>query len=128
MGRGLHRAPPSDFGELFEQFLAFRDGARIVHFRVAHDALRIEYECRTFVHAALVVKDAVGLAYRAMRPVIRQQRERQSTQLLDPRLETGDGICADLQDLDIQLLEFFVVRTEPGYLILSAAGKGKRQE
>jgi hypothetical protein len=48
--------------------------------------------------------------------------------LLDPSLEAGNGVGADLQNLDILLLEFFVVRTEPGYLILSPAGECERQK
>ena len=63
-----------------------------------------------------------------MRPVIRQQRERQAAQLFGPCLEAGYGVCADLQDFNILLLEFFVVLTEPGYLIFSPAGKGEWQK
>jgi hypothetical protein len=37
-------------------------------------------------------------------------------------------IGADLQDLDVQLLEFFVVRTEPGDLILSPTGESHGQK
>ena len=45
-----------------------------------------------------------------------------------PALQAGNGVGADLQDFDIQLLEFFVVRTEPGDLILSPTGERKRKE
>lgn len=63
-----------------------------------------------------------------MRPVIREQGERQTAQLFGPGLEAGRRVGTDLQDFDIQFLEFIVVRTEATDLILSPAGKGKRQE
>lgn len=63
-----------------------------------------------------------------MRPVIREQGKRQAAQLFGPGLEAGRRVGADLQDFDIEFLEFIVVRTEATDLILSPAGKGKRQE
>jgi len=63
-----------------------------------------------------------------MRPVIREQGKRQSAQLFSPGLEAGSRVGTDLQDFDIQLLEFFVVRTEPVDLVRSAAGERERQK
>ena len=63
-----------------------------------------------------------------MRPVIGKQREGYAAELFRPDLQARDRVSTDLQNLDVQLLEFFVVRTEPGDLVLSSAGKGKRQE
>jgi hypothetical protein len=63
-----------------------------------------------------------------MRPVVGKQGKGHAAELLGPYFEAGNGICADLQDLDVQLLEFFVVRTEPVDLILSPAGEGKGQK
>src|SRR5690606_20342107 len=45
-----------------------------------------------------------------------------------PAFETRHRIGADLQDLDVQLLEFFEVRTEPDDLILSPTGECEREE
>ena len=63
-----------------------------------------------------------------MRPVIGKKREGNAAELLSPRFQAGNGIGADLQDFDVQLLEFFEVRTEPGDLILSSAGEGEWQK
>jgi hypothetical protein len=63
-----------------------------------------------------------------MRPVIGQQREGYAAELLRPDLQARDRVSTDLQNLDVQLLEFFVVRTEPGDLILSATGKREWKE
>jgi len=63
-----------------------------------------------------------------MRPVVGQQRERDAAELFGPDLEAGQRVGADLQNFYIQLLEFFVVLTEPVYLIFSSPGKRKRQE
>ena len=48
--------------------------------------------------------------------------------MFGPCLETGDGVGADLQDFDVELLEFFVVLTEPEDLVPSPAGECERQE
>ena len=95
---------------------------------MANHALCIEQEHRTRVNAAFIVEDAVGLAHRTVRPVIGQQRKRQTAQLLCPGLEAGNGVSADLQNFDIERFEFFVVLTEPEDLILSAAREGERQK
>jgi hypothetical protein len=63
-----------------------------------------------------------------MRPVIGQQREGYAAELLRPDLQARDRVSTDLQNLDVQLLEFFVVRTEPGDLILSSTGESEGQE
>jgi hypothetical protein len=63
-----------------------------------------------------------------MRPEIGQQRKRQAAQLLGPGLERRNGIGAQLQDFDVELLELIVVRTEPEDLVLSPAGEGERHE
>ena len=118
----------SDFAQLLQQLLAFGYRARRVDLRIPDDSPGVEHEGRAAVHAALLVEDAVGLADRPMRPVIRKQGERNATQLFGPGFEAGSGVGADIQDLDVQLLEFFVVRTEPVDLVRSAAGEGKRHE
>ena len=63
-----------------------------------------------------------------MRPVIREQRKGNAAQVFGPGLEAWDGVGADLQNLDVELFEFFVVLTEPGDLVLSSAGERKRKE
>jgi hypothetical protein len=63
-----------------------------------------------------------------MRPVVGEEREGNAAQLIGPRLQARDRIGADLQNLDVQLLEFLVVRTEPTDLVLSPAGEGERQK
>jgi hypothetical protein len=90
--------------------------------------LSIEQERRALVDAALVVEDAVGLADRAVRPVVGEQRKRQPAQLLRPDFQARNRIRADLQDFDVELLEFVVVRTEPVDLILSPTSEGERKE
>ena len=90
-----------DLGQCFEQFLAVRNGARLVDLGIAHDALRIEHIGRALVHAAFVVKHAVGFTDRAMRPVIGEQRKRQPAELFGPRFKAGNGICADLQNFNV---------------------------
>lgn len=63
-----------------------------------------------------------------MRPEIRQQGERNAAQFFGPSLEAGRGVGTELQNFAVQLLEFFVVRTEPVDLVRSAAGKCERHE
>ena len=63
-----------------------------------------------------------------MRPIIGQQREGYAAELFSPDLQARDRVSTDLQNLDVQLLEFFVVRTEPGDLILSPARESERKE
>jgi hypothetical protein len=63
-----------------------------------------------------------------VRPVVGKQGERNAAELLGPDLQAGNGVGADLEDLDIQLLEFFEVRTEPLDLILSATGESERKK
>ena len=92
------------------------------------DALRIHQKHRARIDATLGIEHTVGLADGAMRPVIRQQRKRNAPELFGPRRQAGNCVGADLQDFDVLLLEFFVVRTEPADLILSAAGESQRQE
>jgi hypothetical protein len=113
---------------LLQQLLALGYGPRLVNLRVADDSLGVEHVSRALIHATLLVEDAVGLADHAVRPVIREQREGNTAQLFGPGLEAGSGVGADIQDLDVQLLEFFVVRTEPVDLVRSPAGKRKRHE
>lgn len=90
------------------------------------DALRVHEEHRTRIDAALFIEDAVGLSDRAMRPVVREQGERNAAQLLGPGFQARKGVGADLQDLRIEDPEFAVVLTEPGDLVLSPAGECKR--
>jgi hypothetical protein len=63
-----------------------------------------------------------------VRPVVGEQREGDAAELLGPYFQARNGVCADLEDLDVQLLEFFEVRTEPLDLILSAAGESERKK
>jgi hypothetical protein len=63
-----------------------------------------------------------------VRPVIGEEGKRNAAQLLRPGLEARNGIGADLEDLDVQLLEFFEVRTEPGDLVLSPARECEGEE
>ena len=114
--------------ELREEVFAFGDGSRLVDLGPADHALSIDDESRALVHAALIVEDAIGFADRAVRPVVGQEREGNAAEKFRPALETGDGVCADLQDFDVQLLEFFEVRTEPGDLILSPTGECEWQK
>lgn len=102
--------------------------SRLVDLRVAHDPFGIEHVRGALVAAALLVEDAVGLADRAVGPVIRQQWKWNAAQLFGPALQARDRIGTDLEDFAVELLEFFVVRTEPVDLIRSPRGKGKRHE
>jgi hypothetical protein len=63
-----------------------------------------------------------------MWPVIGQQWEWDAAKLLSPRFQAGNRVGADLQNFDVQLLEFFVVRTEPADLVLSPAGESHGQK
>ena len=119
---------PLDRLQPIEQVLAFGDRPLRIDMRMADHAGRIDQKHRARVHAAFVVENAVGLADRAVRPVIGQQRKWQTAQLFGPGLEAGNGVGADLQNLDVKRFELLVVLTEPGYLILSSAGKRKRQK
>ena len=96
--------------------------------RIADDAPFIQEKHRAGIHAALFVEHAVRAADGTVRPVVRQQGKRHALELLSPHLQAVNGVSTDLQDLGVQFLEFCVVRTEPGDLILSAAGKRKGQE
>ena len=96
------------------------------HYSVPDHAVLIDDECRAPVHAAFFVEYSIGFADRAVRPVVREQRKRQTTQLFRPSFQAGNGVCAELQDFCIKCFELIVVRTEPGDLILSAAGKRER--
>ena len=118
----------SDPLQLLEQILALGDGPLWTDLGIADDALAIDDERRTRVHPTLVIEDAVRLAYRAVRPEVRQERERQAAELLGPGLQRRNRIGAQLQDLYVLLLELVVVRTEPEDLILSPTGEGERHE
>ena len=113
---------------MLEQLFAFRNRPRLVDLRVPADTLGIDHERRALVHAALIVEDVVGFADRAVGPVVGKQWERNPAELLSPRFQAGNGVGADLEDLDVLLLEFFEVRTEPADLILSSAGEGEWQK
>ncbi len=91
----------SDLAERFQQFLAFRNRAGVVHLRKSNDAFVVKHIGRALVEAFFFVQHPVRLADRGMRPVVRQQRERQAAQLFGPCFEAGDGICADLQDFNV---------------------------
>jgi hypothetical protein len=120
----------SEPAQFREQVLALRYGSGLVDLGPPHDALSVDEERRALIHAALVVENAVRFADRAVRPVVREKRERNAAQVLGPPFQARNGIGADLQDFDVQFLEFFEVRTEPGDLILSAAGEceGKKRD
>ena len=114
--------------EALQQVCAFGNRARCVDMRMADDALGVHQEHRSRIHAALLVEHPVGPAHRAMRPVIRQQREGNAPQLLRPGFEARNGIRADLKNFNIQFLELLEVLTEPLDLVLSTAGEGEGQE
>ena len=118
----------SELLELFQQLFALGYGPGLVNLRVPDVPLRVQDERGALVHAPFFVEHAVGFAGRAVRPVIREEREGNAAQFLGPRLEAGRGVGADIQDLAVQLLEFFVVRTEPVDLVRSPAGKRERHE
>ncbi len=88
-----------------------------------NDAVLVHQEDRTSAHAAFIIEDAIGLANGAVRPVVGQQGERQAAEVFRPRFKAGDGIGAELEDFDVELLEFFVVLTEPEDLVPSPAGE-----
>jgi len=113
---------------LLEQFVAFRDRTLRIHFGVTDYSLGVEHVGGALVHAALVVENAVSLADRAMRPEIRQQGEGNAAEFFGPALEAGRRVGTELQNFAVQLLEFFVVRTEPVDLVRSAAGERERQK
>ena len=94
--------------------------------RMTNNALRIDEKNRARIHATFFVEDPVRRADCPMRPVIGKQRKRKAAQLFRPHLQAGNSVGADLQNLDVERLELFVVLTEPGDLILSTAGKRKR--
>ena len=73
-------------------------------------------------------EDAVGLTHRAMRPIVGKQWKWNTAELFGPGLEARNRVGTDLENLDVQLLEFFVVRTEPTDLVLSPAGESHRQK
>lgn len=98
-----------------------------IDMRMADYALRIDKKYRARVDAAFLVKYSIRLANRAMGPVIGKQRKWKAAQLFRPHLQAWNGVGADLQNLDIERLELFVVLTEPGDLILSTTGECKWQ-
>jgi hypothetical protein len=118
----------SEFPQLFQQLVAFRDRTLRIHFRVTDYSLGVQHVGGALVHAALVVENAVSLADRTVWPEIRQQGERNAAQFFGPPLEAGRGVGTELQNFAVQLLEFFVVRTEPVDLVRSAAGKRERHK
>ena len=119
---------PLDALQPLQQIRALGNRSGSIGLGVPDDALRIDQKRRAHVQAALVIEYAVGLANLAMRPVVRQKRKRNATEFLAPFLETGNGVGAQLQDFDIELLELIVVRTEPTDLIGSSARKSQRKK
>ena len=95
---------------------------------MTYRAIGIDEEHGPRIHAALVIEDAEGLADGPMRPIVGQQGERQTAELLRPGLEARHGVGADLKDFHVLLLELFVVLTEPEDLILSPAGESEWHE
>jgi hypothetical protein len=118
----------SEFLELLQHLFALGYGPGLVNLRVPDISLRVQHKRGALVHAPFLVENTVGFARRTVRPIVREQREGNAAQFLGPRLETGRGVGADIQDLAVQLLEFFVVRTEPVDLVRSPAGKRERHE
>ncbi len=114
--------------QLLQQFCALRYGARLVRLRPAHGVGGIQHKDRPPVCPALIVEDAVQPADCAVRPEVGQDRERHLFELLGPDLLRVDAVNADLKDLGVQLLELFVVLTEPGDVVLSAARERGRVE
>jgi len=122
------RAMTLERREARQQIRALGDRPLLIQMRITDHTACIKQKHRTRVDATIGVEDAVGAAHGTVRPVIRQQRKRQTAQLLRPCLQTGDGVGADLQNFHIHRLKFFVVLTEPEDLILSAAGEGEGQK
>jgi hypothetical protein len=118
----------SELPQLFEEVFALRDRPRLVDLAPADHTVGVDDEGRALVEAALFVEDAESLADLTVGPVVGKEGEGNAAELLGPGFETGNRIGADLQNLDVQLSEFFVVRTEPADLILSSPGEGHRQE
>jgi hypothetical protein len=116
--------------QLREQLGALGYRARLIDFGPTDLTFAVDDECGALVHAALVVEDTVGFTDCAVRPVVRQQGKGNAAELFSPGLETGNGIGADLEYFDVQLLEFFEVRTEPADLILSSTreSEGKKRD
>lgn len=119
---------PLDTLQPLQQIRALGDGTGSIGLGVPDDALRVDQKRRAHVQATLIIENAVGLANLAMRPVVGQQRKRHATEFLAPLLETGNGVGAQLQDFNIELLELIVVRTEPTDLIGSSAGECQRKK
>ena len=118
----------AEFLQLLQQLLALRYRPRLIYPGIADYSFGVDHVDRALVHTALLVENAVGLADRTVRPEIREQRKGNASQLFRPALEAGNGIGADLKDLAVQLLEFFVVRTEPIDLVRSSTSERKRHE
>src|SRR5687768_10550320 len=75
--------------QLLQQVLAFGYGARRATYGVTDHAILVDNECRTPVHAAFFVEYSIGLADRAVGPVVGEQGKRQTTQLFRPHFEAG---------------------------------------
>ena len=73
--------------KLLQQVLAFRNRAGLVNLRPADHALSVNDKRGALVDPALVAEDAVGLADRAVRPVVREQGKRYAAELFGPYLE-----------------------------------------
>lgn len=111
-----------------EQLGALGYGAGLVNLGPADLPFAVDDERGALVHPALVVEDAVGFTDCAVRPVVRQQGKGNAAELVGPGLEARNRIGADLEYFDVQLLEFFEVRTEPADLILSSTREREGQE
>ena len=122
------RGVTSKLLKLLQQLLAFGDRSRCVGLRPPDHAILVEHESRAHVEAALVAENPVGLADRAVRPVIGKEREGNAAKLFGPDFQARNRVGADLKYLYVQLLEFIVVRTEPADLILSPAGESHRKK
>ena len=95
---------------------------------MADNARFIKHEHRARIEALVFEENAVGLADRTVRPVVRQKRKRNPAKLLRPSLQARPGVGADLENLYIQRLELVVVLTEPEDLIFSSTCECERQK
>ena len=94
-------------------------------FDPAEDALFVHDEDRAVGPTQLFAKNPVLSRHLAVRPEIRDEGVRNSTQRFAPRLFGLDRITADSQDLAIDLLERVALRFVRRYLLVSGRGKRK---
>ncbi len=93
-----------DLPQGFAQLFVIRLVVDIVDIDIADDACLIYYE-ESSLGLAIGTKHAVLFGYRTVRPEIAEKRETDASQTFGPRLQAGNMINADAQDLGIQSRE-----------------------